>query len=477
MQALSRYVKIGEEHTRTLEMKPGYLYVKDTVRPTYALKNEMEAVDNGGKAVITAPMPLMPIYKGMPGASMLAEVLLQKYEYHVPFYRQVKQLEHLGVKLSRNTLDGWFRPVCELLRPLYLKLRKKVLAADYLQVDETTLPVINHERHKAAKEYIWIVRAAVPRLLFFHYDNGSRSQKVAVRLLKNFKGYLQSDGHPIYDAFEDREDVCLCGCLAHIRRHIELCKEENPEYAMQGLKFIQDMYNVEYMADKQELPYEGRAELRQRLSEPILDSFELWLKNTYPKVLKRSLMGKAIAYAYSLLPRMKPYLHDGRIFIDNNRCENALRPLVISRKNMLFCGNHEAAENTAIICSLLGSCKERGVNPREWLNDVISKLPYYLARKLRCTYNGVHPTEKSNAQDVVEQSLTIYLSVGERRGKDSPFPLRRLCKKLLTEFTSYLNIIQERHHVRRGSTGAPWPRHACRSLLSRYPDFQDLSVQ
>ena len=159
--------------------------------------------------------------------------------------------------------------------------------------------------------------------------------------MKNFKGYLQSDGHPIYDAFEDREDVCLCGCLAHIRRHIELCKEENLEYAMQGL----------------------------------------WLKNTYPKVLKRSLIGKAIAYAYSLLPRMKPYLHDGRIFIDNNRCENALRPLVISRKNMLFCGNHEAAENTAIICSLLGSCKERGVNPREWLNDVISKLPYYLAPK------------------------------------------------------------------------------------------------
>lgn len=135
------------------------------------------------------------------------------------------------------------------------------------------------------------------------------------------------------------------------------------------------------MADKQELPYEGRAELRQRLSKPMLDSFELWLKNTYPKVLKRSLMGKAIAYAYSLLPRMKPYLHDGRIFIDNNRCENALRPLVISRKNMLFCGNHEAAENAAIICSLLGSCKERGVNPREWLNDVISKLPYYLAPK------------------------------------------------------------------------------------------------
>ena len=174
----------------------------------------MEAVDNGEKAVITAPMPLMPIYKGMPGASMLAEVLLQKYEYHVPFYRQVKQLEHLGVKLSRNTLDGWFRPVCELLRPLYLELRKKVLAADYFQVDETTLPVINHERHKAAKEYIWIVRALC------RVCSSSIRQRIAFtkscgQLLKNFKGYLQSDGHPIMTPLRI-ERTCACVAVSHI---------------------------------------------------------------------------------------------------------------------------------------------------------------------------------------------------------------------------------------------------------------------
>ena len=285
------------------------------------------------------------------------------------------------MKLSRNTLNGWFKPVCELLRPLYLELKKTVLSSDYIQVDETTLPVIDHDRHKAAKEYIWIVRAAVPRLLFFHYANGSRSQKVAVDLLKTFKGYLQCDGYSAYDAFENRKDVRLCGCLAHIRRHIESCREENREYAMQGLKFIQDLYNVEYMADERQLSYEERAALRQRLAGPLLDAFELWLQNTYPKVLKRSLMGKAIAYAYPLIPRMRHYLYDGRIFIDNNRAENALRPMVLTRKNMLFCGNQQAAENTAVICSLLGSCKECGVNPREWLNDVISKLPYYLTPK------------------------------------------------------------------------------------------------
>lgn len=157
--------------------------------------------------------------------------------------------------------------------------------------------------------------------------------------------------------------------------------EENREYTSQGLKLIQNLYNIERMADVKKLPHEGRAALRQRLSKPILDSFELWLKTTYPKVLKRSLMGKAIAYAYPLIPRMKPYLYDGRIHIDNNLAKNAIRPIAISRKNFLFCGDKEAAESTAIICSLLGSCKECGVNPREWLNDVIAKLPYYLDRK------------------------------------------------------------------------------------------------
>ena len=138
---------------------------------------------------------------------------------------------------------------------------------------------------KAAKEYIWIVRAAVPRLLFFHYDNGSRSQKVAVDLLKTFKGYLQCDGYSAYDAFENRKDVRLCGCLAHIRRHIESCREENREYAMQGLKFIQDLYNVEYMADERQLSHEERAALRQRLLVRYLTPSSSGFRTHTPKCL------------------------------------------------------------------------------------------------------------------------------------------------------------------------------------------------
>ena len=364
---LSRYVKIGEEHTRTLEMKPGYLYVKDTVRPTYALKNEMEAVDNGEKAVITAPMPLMPIYKGMPGASMLAEVLLQKYEYHVPFYRQVKQLEHLGVKLSKNTLDGWFKPVCELLKPLYLELRKKVLAADYFQVDETTLPVINHDRHKAVKEYIWIVRAAVPRLLFFHYDNGSRSQKVAVRLLKNFKGYLQTDGYERYELLDGKKGIILLSCWAHARRKFSDAIKNDKQRAETALEQIQLLYEVERQIKDQALSFEDAAELRARLAYPIMVRFEKRLVAEHAKVIKGSPIEKAILYTYKRFNKLSRYHLDGRYNIDNNGIENAARPVAVGRKNYLFCQNHDTAESTAIIYSFMGCCKAAGADFRKWM--------------------------------------------------------------------------------------------------------------
>lgn len=131
------------------------------------------------------------------------------------------------------------------------------------------------------------------------------------------------------------------------------------------------------MADERGLSFEERAELRKELAEPIMLSLEKWMEGTYPTVLPKSLTGEAIAYTYSRWGRMKNYLLDGRLKLDNNLVENAVRPIALSRKNFLFCGNHRAAENTAIICSLLASCKAQGVNPREWLNNVIAKMPYY----------------------------------------------------------------------------------------------------
>lgn len=140
---------------------------------------------------------------------------------------------------------------------------------------------------------------------------------------------------------------------------------------------IQQLYRIERMADDQRLSFDERANLRNELAAPILFSFEKWMEQTHPRVLPKSRIGEAVGYSYSLWPPMKNYLKDGRLRIDNNLAENAIRPIALSRKNFLFCGNHEAAQNTAVICSLLASCKESGVNPREWLKNIIAKMPYY----------------------------------------------------------------------------------------------------
>ena len=372
-----KYRRIGEERTRTLEFEPGKLYVKELIRPKYGLKDSAIPAAYATPGVVIAPLPLLPIYKGLPGATLLSEILLQKYMYHLPFYRQVQQFKHLGVNIPESTLNGWFKPACELLKPLYETLKREAIDTDYLQVDETTLPVINKESHKASKEYLWMVRSVMKKLVFFYYNDGSRSQETVGTLLKSFTGYLQSDGWQAYNVFDKKDQVCLVSCMVHIRRYYEKALNENKALAEHALKEIQKLYRIERMADERNLSFEERAKLRAKLAAPVMNSLESWMKDTYPTVLPQSLIGEAIEYSYPRWSRMKNYLKDGRLLPDNNLAENAIRPIALSRKNFMFCGNHEAAENTAIICSLLTSCKELGVNPREWLVDVIGKMPYY----------------------------------------------------------------------------------------------------
>ena len=199
---LSLYRRIGEEITKVVKHKPGMLYVKEIIRPKYALKDSTRLPPAGQKGVEIAPMPPMPVDKCIADTSLLAEILLQKYEYHVPFYRQIQQYRHLGMKgLTESTLDGWFKKTVELLRPLYEELKKEVFSCDYVQADETTVPVISREKHRADKEYLWMVRSVMERLVIFHYDEGSRAGAVIESLAKqyHFKGYLQCDGFAGYE--------------------------------------------------------------------------------------------------------------------------------------------------------------------------------------------------------------------------------------------------------------------------------------
>ena len=375
------YKKIGQEVTRIVEHKPGQLYIKEIIREKWGLKDNTATAPKGMSGVLIAPMPLLPIYKGIAGASLLAEILLQKYEYHMPYYRQIKQYSHLGMKgLTESTVDGWFKQTMELIRPLYEVLKAEVMKADYVQADETTTPVMNKDTHKAAKEYLWMVRAVIQRLVLFHYDQGSRAGAVIESLANryNFKGYLQCDGFAGYEtAFKTNPDVWLLNCMVHIRRHFEQALDENRPMAEHALTEIQHLYKIEHMCDDAGMSPDERKAKRQELARPIMEAMKLWMETEGVKYSESSLIGKAITYAYSRWDNMMRYLEDGRLLLDNNLAENEIRPITLGRKNYLFCGNHEAAQNMAVVCSLLATCRNHDVNPRDYLNDVISQMPYH----------------------------------------------------------------------------------------------------
>ena len=374
---MNLYKKIGEEVTRVVEHKPGQLYIKEIIRPKYGLRDNTSLPPSGMRSVEIAPLPLLPIYKGIAGPTLLAEILLQKYEYHLPFYRQVQQFRHLGFKASESTIDGWFKPTVELLKPLYEVLKSEIMKSDYLQGDETTVPVMDKSTHKTNKEYLWLVRAVEQRLVLFHYNNGSRSGTVIEKLTEGFNGYFQCDGFDGYEsAFKTRKDVHIVNCMAHIRRHFEQAIKENKEMAEHALKEIQLLYRIEHDCDERELTAGQRKQERQEKSKPIMQALKLWMETEGIKYSPSSLIGKAITYAYTRWDNMMRYLEDGRIRIDNNLAENAIRPVTLGRKNYLFCGNHEAAVSMSVVCSLLATCKAHEVNPREYLNDVIAKMPY-----------------------------------------------------------------------------------------------------
>ena len=371
------YKKIGEEVTRIVKFIPAKLGIVEYVREKYVKYNK----DKTESTFAIAPMPLFPINKGIADATLLAETLLNKYEYHLPLYRQVQQYHHLGFKVNESTIASWIKPTAELLKPLYEVLVAEIFNSRYIQCDETTMPVVDKEKHKASKEYLWMIRAVKERLRCFHYANGSRAGAVIEELATDhhYKGYLQCDGFAGYEtAFRYNSNVQLVNCMAHIRRHFEQALEENKSAAEFALGEIQKLYHIERNCTEANMSDDERKQKRQELAKPIMEHLKAWMETEGVKFSERSLMGKAVTYAYTRWENMMRYLEDGSLLIDNNLAENAIRPITLGRKNYLFCGNHEAAGWMSIICSLIGTCKEHNVNPRLYLNDVIAKMPYLI---------------------------------------------------------------------------------------------------
>lgn len=368
--------KIGEEVTETLDYRPGRLLVIRRVRAKYADPADPE------RGVMVAPLPARPIEKGIAEAGLLAHILIEKYVDHLPLYRQVQRFKREGVTLASSTLESWTAATAKMLVPLYDRLVEEVLCSGYIQADETPIPVQDRNvKGKTHRGYYWVYhrpRGPCSRGIVVLDYQDSRKGDGPKAFLKDYRGALQSDGYPVYDGFE--RVMTLFGCWAHVRRYFHQARDNDPERAGHVLTEIGRLYEVERMLRERNAPAEERQNMRQKHALPVLERLKTYLEAE--RGLPQSPFGKAVAYALERWDKLVRYTGDGRIEIDNNLVENAIRPIALGRKNYLFAGSHDAAQRAAVIYSLLATCKSYDVNPWEWLSDVLARIPTHPHKRI-----------------------------------------------------------------------------------------------
>lgn len=359
--------KIGEEITEQLEYNPAQIFVRRIIRPKYTLPNE--------QGVVIAELPTLTLPKSNAGASMLAHIAVSKFVDHLPLYRQRQIFKRQQLDISDSTIGDWLAATCNLLQPLYDCLSKKVLQSSYLQMDESPIGVQdNHKKGSLHTGYQWVMHAPVERLILFQYDS-SRSKNLPEKILENFSGTLQTDGYKVYQNLILKNQLTLLGCMAHARRYFEKALDNDSIRATYVLKEFQKLYAFEEKIRNRELDSLVIVRYRKLVAVPVLNNLELWLKQNIYEVLPKSAIGKAIAYTLNIWSNLIRYIENGDYLIDNNRIENAIRPLALGRKNYLFAGSHSSAQNTAMMYSFFATCKINHIEPLAWLTNVLNKIP------------------------------------------------------------------------------------------------------
>ena len=360
---------IGEEVTEVLAVRRAEYFVKRIIRRKYAREN--------GEGIAIGKLPLLPIHKGNADYTLLACIIIAKYIDHLPWYRQAQMMKRGGIIISESTMVGWFRAVCTLLEPLYALLKARFLLSCYIQADETPLRVQSRDVPGAThKGYFWVYFDPITGDVIFEYRHG-RGQEGPMEFLKDFKGSLQTDGYTAYNVFGRDKDIKLLACMAHSRRKFTEAKDNDSERAEAMLAMMQKLYAIERNAKLLFPDFDAIRELRQKESLPVLIEIEAWLKKNLMETLPKSTIGQAIAYTMNLWPRLIRYIEDGRYQIDNNLIENSIRPTALGKKNFMFAGSHEAAQRAAMIYSFMGTCKQIEINPQDWLEDVLQRIPYF----------------------------------------------------------------------------------------------------
>jgi transposase len=368
-------VKIGEEITELLEIKPLSVFVRRIIRPKYALPKE--------QGIVIADLPSLPIPKGNASASLLSFILIAKFVDHLPLYRLLQIFKRQDLVLSKSTIGGWVAQSSALLQPLYDTFKEKFLEdVDYIQTDESPIKVQDKEKKKTThRGYMWVYRDPGKKIVLFDYHKG-RGKNVPEAFLENFNGTLQSDGYKVYQNLTTKGKITLLGCMTHARRYFEKALDNDPERAKHVLTLMQGLYKIERKIKERNTTIPVIKRYRMIYALPILNEIEIYLKTIVNQVLPKSSIGIATRYTLNIFENLKQYVYDGRYEIDNNNIENAIRPLAIGRKNYLFAGSHEAAKNIAMFYTFFATCKNLDINPFSWLMDVLNRIPEHKANKL-----------------------------------------------------------------------------------------------
>jgi len=368
------FKRIGQEVSEQLDCVPAQFFVHRHIRGKWACAC--------CQTITAAPMPAQLIDKGIPAPGLLAQVVIAKHDDHLPLYRQEEIYARSGVHIPRSSMAQWVGICGVRLAPLAEALREFILGHGVVHADETSVALLAPGRGKTRKAYVWVYRTtdfAAQRAVLFDFAP-SRAGEHPRRVLQGFGGTLVSDDYSGYHALQ-AQGITAALCMAHARRKLfEAHQFNGSEIAGQAVALIAKLYEVEREA--RHLAPEERLLLRQQRARPVADALHAWLSEQRQRLAKADATAKAIDYTLSNWRGLTRYLDDGCVPIDNNAAENAVRPLVVGRKNWLFVGSQQAGERAAVMMSLIESVKLNGHDPWAYLKDVFERLPTLKQRDL-----------------------------------------------------------------------------------------------
>lgn len=372
-------ILVRYETSEKIEYQPGSLFVNFYKRPIYASPDRSEGWQVG---IVSAPMPDHPIEKCKGDIGLISQIIVSKYCDHLPLYRQNTIFEREEVDIPRSTQDGWLMQTYEGIVLLQNELKKTILKSDVIFTDDSPIPLLVPGRGSVQQARLWVyIRGGTGPPLAVYEFSPDRKQEHPIRFLNGYRGYMHADAYSGYDKVFEKEDVTEVGCWAHARRKFDESAGSRPREATDVLARICGLYKVEKQC--RDFTPDARYEFRLQHAPEHLDGIFERIEELHVETVPSEPLRGAVTYALNQRDALRSYLADGRLEIDNNTAENAIRPLALGRKNWLFAGSERGGRATALYLSLVQSCKACDVNPWQYFNDMLRRIMSHPAGRLR----------------------------------------------------------------------------------------------